>query len=559
MKRIHVFRTALSAVAGFVLVLAALESTLISAAEPYGATRELTIEKRYLLLPVKRGAPRRRMTVLLEGKVYREFEIELSAENPDFWAFLDLADIRGKEAMLHLQPAADSDLNAVRQDDQPADPGTAYKEKLRPQFHFSPLRGWNNDPIGLVYYRGEYHLFFQHNPYGWDWGNMHWGHAISSDLVHWKQLPIALYPHTFGDWCFSGSAVVDKENTAGFKTGADDVIVAAYTSTGRGECIAFSNDRGRTFSDYAENPVVRHNGRDPKMIWYAPGKTWVMAVYDESDGKHSIAFHTSADLKHWTFQSRIEGFFECPELFELPVTRKPEQRKWVIYGGDGDYSIGRFDGKEFQVESGKHRFNRGNYFYASQTFNDIPTNDGRRIQIAWGRVTMPGMPFNQMMLFPNELTLRDTSEGVRMFAEPVKEIERLYASSFTRRDQPLASAQSTVADIRGELLDIRADLEIGSAQELGLVVRGIAVRYDVGKKELTADKSAAPLSPQEGRIRLRILVDRTSLEIYANDGLVYMPIGVMPSADSKSVEVYARGGAARIKLLEVHELNSAWN
>jgi sucrose-6-phosphate hydrolase SacC (GH32 family) len=241
------------------------------------------------------------------------------------------------------------------------------------------------------------------------------------------------------------------------------------------------------------------------------------------------------------------------------VTGKPNQLKWVIYAGDGDYSIGRFDGKRFEVESGKHRFNRGNSFYASQTFNDIPTNDGRRIQIAWGRVAMPGMPFNQMMLFPNELKLRDTDEGVRMFAEPVKEIERLYTSSLTRRDEPLAPAQPTIVDIRGELLDIRADLEIGSAQELGLVVRGIAVRYDVGKKELTAVKSAAALSPQEGRIRLRILVDHSSLEVYANDGLVYMPIGVVPAADSKSVEVYARGGAARIKLLQVHELNSAWN
>ena len=171
-----------------------------------------------------------------------------------------------------------------------------YQEKYRPQFHFSPRIGWNNDPNGLVFYKGEWHLYFQHNPYGWNWGNMHWGHAVSTDLVHWTQLPIAIYPFKYGDWVFSGGAVVDEDNTAGFKSGAEEVIVASYTSTGRGEAIAYSNDRGRTFTDYAGNPVVKHQGRDPKIIWYGPGKHWVMAVYDEEGRRRTEAAASRSTL-----------------------------------------------------------------------------------------------------------------------------------------------------------------------------------------------------------------------------------------------------------------------
>jgi fructan beta-fructosidase len=179
-----------------------------------------------------------------------------------------------------------------------------------------------------VWHDGEYHLFYQHNPYGWDWGNMHWGHAVSPDLVHWKELPIALYPRQYGDWCFSGSAVVDRSNTSGFGTRAKPPMVAAFTSTGRGECIIWSNDRGRTWNEFADNPVARHQGRDPRLLWHEPTKRWVMAVYDEGEKRQSIDFFSSADLKAWTHESRIDGFFECPDLFELPVKGHSNQKLW---------------------------------------------------------------------------------------------------------------------------------------------------------------------------------------------------------------------------------------
>ena len=361
--------------------------------ETLPASRKINLEARYLHFPVQRGAMPVRMKVTVGDRIVDEFDIELATDKVDYWTFLDMRDYQGKQATVEVARLL-SDSKALAQIQQADDvPGakTLYQEKFRPQFHFSPRVGWNNDPNGLVYSQGEWHLYFQHNPYGWGWGNMHWGHAVSTDLVHWTELPIAIYPFKYDDWVFSGGAVVDAANTAGFKTGDNEVIVASYTSTGRGESIAYSNDRGRTFTDYPGNPVVKHQGRDPKIIWFAPGKHWVMAVYDEEpaqDGvRQSIAFYTSTDLKEWTLQSKIPGYFECPEIFELAVDGDKKNTRWVIYAADGAYQVGSFDGKAFQPEhKDKIRYNWGNCFYASQTYSDVPAEDGRRIQIAWGQI-----------------------------------------------------------------------------------------------------------------------------------------------------------------------------
>jgi len=524
------------------------------------AQREITINRPYLHLPVKNDAPKVRMRFVVNGQTAREFEIELAEDEPDFWVFSDVSPFKGQRLRIEADrlPADTKGLAAIMQSDDVPSADQLYKEKCRPQFHFSSRRGWNNDPNGLVFSNGEYHLFYQHNPYGWKSGNKHWGHAVSTDLVHWKELPVAIYPHQFGDWVFSGSAVVDKNNTAGFKSGDEDVIVAAYTSTGRGESIAYSNDHGRTFTDYEGNPVVKHTGRDPKVIWYGPGKHWVMAVYDQKDKSRGIAFYTSPNLKNWIFHSRIDGYFECPEIFEMPVDDDRTKAKWVVYAADGNYAIGSFDGKTFTTESGKHQGNYGNCFYASQTFNNIPSEDGRRIQIGWGRIATPHMPFNQCMLFPCELTLRTTDEGIRMFYEPVREIEKIHGKRQAWKDVALRPEENPLAGISGDLFHIRARFKPGDAKEIRFVIRGIPVVYDIGKQELSCLKKTAPLKPADGRIRLEILVDRTSIEIFANDGRVYMPIGVIPADGDRSLQVLSTGGETRIDALEVYELRSAW-
>ncbi len=520
--------------------------------------RQIVAEKQYLNLPVKNGAPKRRMGVAVGGKTVREFEIELADADPDFWVFLDISTFKGETLALKVDRIAEDSkaIASIEQADTIKGDENLYREKLRPQFHFTSRRGWLNDPNGLVYHKGEYHLYYQHNPYGWGWGNMHWGHAVSKDLVHWQELPIAIYNHRFGDWAFSGSAVVDKDNTAGFKAGDEDVIVAAYTSTGRGECIVYSNDRGRTFTEYEGNPVVKHSGRDPKIIWYKPGKHWVMAVYDEPEGKRGIAFYTSPNLKNWTRQSYLDGYFECPEIFELPIDADQSKMKWIIYAADGAYAVGSFDGRTFIVESGKHRANWGNAFYASQTYSDMP--DDRRIRIGWGQVATPGMPFNQMMNFPVELTLRSTAEGPRLFAWPVREIEAIHVARQRAANLAIDEKPTPLPGIDMDLMDVALEIDTGQATELTLNLRGVPIVYDVQKRQLTCHGKTATLRAGNRLLELRVLVDRTSLEVFADKGLIYMPIGAILKDSERSVVVSARGKGAVIRAMDVRELKSIW-
>jgi sucrose-6-phosphate hydrolase SacC (GH32 family) len=554
----------------------------------FAAEREFTLDKKYLNLPVKNEAPECLLSLEIDGKKVREFTINLAPGEPDFWVYLDVREFAGKKGTLIAEEMSSRQMKAfeaVYQADTFPGEDKLYKEKLRPQFHFSSKRGWNNDPNGLMYYGGEYHLFYQHNPFGWPWGNMTWGHAVSTDLVHWTELGDALHPDELGTM-FSGSGVVDWKNTTGFQTGDDPPLICIYTNAGdsnpwsEGEPftqgIAYSNDRGRTWTKYEGNPVQGHindGNRDPKVIWWEETNEWVIGLYLRGG---RMAFFRSPDLKRWEFQSVLQSFGECPELFQLAVDGDEDNKKWIFYGGSGDYFIGDFDGRKFEPERDEIHYNYGNCFYASQTFSDIPEEDGRRIQIGWGQVDLPDMPFNQMMTFPVTLTLRSTNEGLRMFAYPVEEIEKLHGKGHEWEDEKLEPGDNPLEDVKGNLFDIAAEIELGDAEEVGLEINGFRVSYNVEEKRLTAgniaerrrsgdeedeeddDRGQAALAPVDGKIRLRILVDRPSVEIFANDGRIYMPMQHVRDLNNKSLKIYAKGGTAHIEKLTVHEIESIW-
>ena len=444
---------------------------------------------------------------------------------------------------------------------------TAYKEKYRPQFHFTPKTNWTNDPNGLIHYKGEFHLFFQHNPFGINWGNMTWGHAVSPDLVHWKQLPHAIHPDELGT-IFSGSGVVDWKNTAGFQTGDEAVLVNFYTSAGSHapekvpftQSIAYSNDLGRSWAKYEGNPVIEHivgSNRDPKVIWHEPTQKWVMALYLD---QHDYALFGSTNLKEWTRLSTLQiPDTECPDIFELPVDGDPENTKWVFWGAAGKYYLGSFDGTTFTPEGDALRADYGANFYAAQTWSDVPESDGRRIQIAWmSGSNPPDMPFNQQMSFPCELTLRTTSEGVRLHREPVAEIENIHAYVHAWSDLPLKPGEDLLAGLTGELFDIRAEVALNDTSEFGFKIRGQDIRYNVAEQKLTFLERSGPLAPQHGRIRLQILVDRISIEAFGNAGELSMTSYFLPDLDNAAVGIYAEGGTATLVSLKVHELKSSW-
>ncbi len=533
-------------------------------------SRKFTFEKKYLNFPVKNDAQSRKILIQIDNKIEREFDINLALDEPDFWVYLDVDKFNGKEGVLlvsELVSKKQKGVDAIYQDNTfPGEDGL-YKEKHRPQFHFSTKRGWNNDPNGMVYYAGEYHLFYQHNPYGWVWGNMTWGHAISKDLVHWEELGDALHPDELGTM-YSGSGVVDWKNTTGFQTGDEPPLITIYTNAGdknqwsKGkpytQSIAYSNDRGRTWTKYAGNPVQGHlnqDNRDPKVIWWEETNEWVIVLYLR-DGR--MAFFRSPDLKRWELQSILQSFHECPELFQLPVDGNENNKKWVLYGGAGDYSIGNFDGSKFIPESESIRYNYGDAFYASQTFSDIPKEDGRRIQIGWARVATPGMPFNQMMNFPVDLTLRSTKDGIRIFANPVREIEKLYKKKHSFHNEKLTSGNNLLSKIKGDLFDITAEFAIGNASQIGFEIRGVPVVCDIKGNTISVKNVSAPCKPTDGVIKLRLLVDRTSIEIFINDGEYFMPMGSIPDDNNMSLKVFAEGGKAQIIKLDVNELSSAW-
>lgn len=528
------------------------------------AQRQLTAERKYLQIPVKRGARKHRLSVAVAGKTERTFDVELADDQPDWWAVLDISPWKGKSLTVHADRLREDSraLESLRQSDSFEPPAELYQEPLRPQIHFSARRGWLNDPNGLVFLDGEYHLFFQHNPYGWDWGNMHWGHAVSRDLMHWRELGEALYPDSLGPM-FSGSAVVDVNNTSGFGRDGQPPLVLIYTAAGDPtvQCLAYSNDRGRTFNKYAMNPVLKQltpGNRDPKVIWHEPSRQWVMVLYVQRGETATIEFFTSPDLKQWASQSAVEPFFECPDLFELPIGTS--DRKWVLTAASSEYMIGSFDGRTFTPETPKLPGHRGRGFYAAQTFSDIPTTDGRRIQIGWLQAPSPGMPFNQAMSVPLELSLRETGEGVRLRWQPVRELEKLRVKSHHLSAQSLEAGKNALADrsINGPL-ELRAEFEPGTATEIELNVRGVPLIYDAMRQEIVINGHRAPAPLIDGRQTWTVLLDRTSIEVFAADGLVYVPMPVLSDANHTSLALTARGGAARLIELDIHELSSIWS
>ncbi|MCX6996697.1 MAG: glycoside hydrolase family 32 protein [Kiritimatiellaeota bacterium] len=397
--------------------------------------REIKITGKYLIFPVSNKGQRGRLTVKVGDQLVHSLNCDFPPDKDaiDWWAWLDMSEYVGKTASISAKAASDV-AALIESGSQIRHLQPLYDEALRPQFHMSQMRGWNNDPNGMCYADGQYHFFWQSNPAGFSWQNMYWGHATSPDMVHWTEQTHALRP--FGGQvanrhpsmavgeCFSGSGNVDVNNTAGWQKGKDKTMVLAFTDTGCGESLAYSTDRGKSWTYYEGNPVIKHNGRDPKLVWYEPGQHWVIALFDDrAPYGGNISFYTSKDLKQWAYSSSVPGYHECAELFELPVDGNPANKKWVIFAGDARYAIGNFDGKKFTPEhQGKHQVHWGPY-YASQCFSHPP--DGRVVQIGWAQIGMPGMPFNQTFSVPTELTLHTTAAGPRMFAYPIKELAQL--------------------------------------------------------------------------------------------------------------------------------------
>ena len=538
--------------------------------------REMVVEKPYLLFPVKQDDTRSYwIKIEVDGVVVREFTTRLAlATQPlspaDYNACVDMSPWLGKTCKFVVEKAdEDIDFAPITFSDELYGGAASYDEKYRPQFHFSPRFGWTNDPNGLVYYNGEYHLFFQHNPFGVIWGNMTWGHATSPDLLHWTERGDAIYPDELGT-IFSGSGAVDVNNTTGFQTDPNGPapLVFMYTYNGpsmrygnpASQALAYSLDSGKTLTKYEGNPTLPHivgGNRDPKIFWYEPTQRWIVALY--LDGEDYALFE-SKDLKSWTELCRIEklGCSECPDIFELPVDGDDNNRLWVFWGGDGKYLLGKFDGKTFTRVTEPLNTKWGGNDYAAQSYSDTP---GRRVQFSWmSGGEYPGMPFNQQFTVPRELSLATTPDGVRLRIYPVEEVATLRDEEveLERETQDGAAIyRATKGETNLDLLD--AELEIGQGdlpKQFSISLRGKKIEFDVAAQTMTYDGIVAPCAFGNG-LSLRLILDRTSIEIFANGGLSQISACFVPE-DENAAPVLETRGLTELDA-KVWTMKSVWN
>ncbi|WP_185958493.1 glycoside hydrolase family 32 protein [Fodinibius sediminis] len=487
----------------------------------------------------------------------------------------------------------------------------AYSEPHRPQFHFTPPENWMNDPNGLVYHEGEYHLFYQYNPYGEQWGHMSWGHAVSDDMLHWEHLPVALEEEN-GIMIFSGSAVVDRQNTSGLGTADNPPMVAVYTghytdedNPRQDQRIAYSLDNGRSWTKYTANPVIdeaMENFRDPKVIWHTETERWIMVVALPT--RHKVRFYSSPNLLDWKLESEFGpagatgGVWECPDLFELPVDGREGESRWVLQvdlnpgsvagGSGGQYFVGSFDGKTFsRDEHARERTNWVDYgkdFYAVQSFSNMP--DNRRVWLAWMNNwqyagVIPVKPWRGAMTVPRELGLAMTEQGPRLYQQPVPELQQIYKERHQMEDIQLTAGEDVRHDqLRGTAFRMKMTVRMEDAKQFGVRVRKgeseeTVIGYDVAQEQLFVDRKksgevkvhesfadtvqAAPLETDNQYITLDILVDHSSVEVFANEGRRLITNRIFPRAASDRIELFSRGGTVHIDTLTFWPLKSVWN
>ena len=559
----------------------------------------INTNQRYLLLPVEEVMPDVRVSMIVNNKEVNVADVRLAVNRVDYFVPLDLSDYAGKNILLKFKLGSNDPirgkLSAVCCKEMKLSDtfDTGNRDKFRPTYHFSPLYGWMNDPNGMVYKDGEYHLFYQHNPYGSKWGNMHWGHAISKDLINWEHRPDAITPDALGT-IFSGSAVVDTDNTAGFGAGA---IVAIYTqnSDRQVQSIAYSTDNGRSFTKYENNPVLTSDARDfrdPKVFWHKETQRWIMLL---AVGQEMQIF-SSSNLKDWAFESSFGegqgahgGVWECPDLFELPVDGTNE-KKWVLlcnlnpggpFGGSAtQYFVGTFNGKEFANESPSQTkwMDWGKDHYAAVTWSDAP--DNRRIAIAWmsnwqyandvptsqyrspnsvprdlSLFTVDGETYLQSAPSPELLKLRDISKkrsfkvnGTRTIKDMIAGNEGAYEIELTIENQYADVIGFRLYNDKGEEVDMQYDMK---EKKFSMDRRKSG---DVGFNENFPMLTWTAIESGKDELKLRLFVDKSSVEAFVDGGRFVMTNQVFPSEPYTHIDFYSKGGAYKVDSFVIYKL-----
>ena len=472
---------------------------------------------------------------------------------------------------------------------------TKAQNNFKPILHFSPKKNWLNDPNGLIYFKGEYHLFFQHNPNETVWGPMHWGHAVSKDLITWEELDIALWPDELGT-IFSGSAVVDWDNTTGFFPD-EPGLVAIFTHhldrenkpPLQTQSLAYSHDRGRTWTKYEGNPVLKHptkiDFRDPKVFWHKQSKKWVMSL---ATGQ-SISFYSSLDLLDWEFESEFgegigchDGVWECPDLFELPVEGSDE-KKWVLIVSIGDndkfdfgsrtqYFIGTFDGSKFVPDDESIKWlDFGKDNYAGVSFSDIPKEDGRRIYVGWMSNwryanQLPTIGWRNQMTLPRTLVVQKQNDSMTVIQKTVQELDLYFKRAMAFENEIIKETFEKDLDENQSALEIVANIKNLDSKQFGVVINHTDDQYteiiiEPENKLMTLSREKSGIIDFSenfkndqlvelddiDHINLRIIIDRSSIEVFVNDGFYALTSLIYPDQIGNNISFFAKGGEIKLE------------
>lgn len=558
----------------------------------------LNVTAKFLILPVQDDAPESKVCIVKDNEQRGTLmNVRLARERVDSYVPFILSDYKGQQISVDIQ-GLPADAVCWKELKLADSFDMSNKETFRPVYHHTPAYGWMNDPNGMFYKDGVYHLFFQYNPYGSVWGNMHWGHSTSSDLIHWNFEGVSIVPDAWGA-IFSGSCVVDHNNTAGF---GKDAVIAFYTSAKstpwgdvQSESMAYSLDNGKTFVKYAENPIItslEKDFRDPKVFWYAPGKHWVMIL---AVGQH-MELYSSVNLKDWKKESEFGkmqgahgGVWECPDLIELPVEGSRE-RKWALicninpggpFGGSAaQYFVGSFDGKTFVNESPVQTkwMDWGKDNYATVTWNNAP--DGRCIALGWMSNwqyanNVPTRQYRSANTIARDLTLYKAGGEFYLKSTPSREMkqargEKVSVPSFKVTDS--YKIESLLKDNNGAY-EIEMEIQVADASKISLNLQNekgeqVSMYYDLLRKQFVMDRSksgkvdfsndfpavtAAPVHAGK-TLRLRLFVDRSSIEAFGEDGKFVMTNLVFPSSPYNQMSFGTEGSGYTVSSFNVYKL-----
>lgn len=555
--------------------------------------------KKFLLLPVQENAPEGKVNIIVnnEFQLEQNINIRLAREKVDYYVPLDLSAYQGKSVSVDVtgMPASSLCWKEIKLSDTF---DSSNRETYRPVYHHTPVYGWMNDPNGMFYKDGVYHLYFQYNPYGSMWGNMTWGHSTSTDLTHWTYEGTAIVPDAWGA-IFSGSCVVDKDNTAGFGKGA---VVAFYTSAKstpwgdiQSQSMAYSLDNGKTFIKYEHNPILtstERDFRDPKVFWYAPGKHWVMMLAVGQE----MQIYSSGNLKEWKKESSFGamqgahgGVWECPDLVEVAVEGSKE-KKWVLicnlnpggpFGGSAaQYFVGSFDGKKFVNESPTQTkwLDWGKDNYATVTWSNAPA--GRCIALGWMSNwqyanSVPTTQYRSANTLARDLTLYRVGGELYLKSKPSPEIKKARAEEKkipTFEVKGNYEVASLLADNKGAY-EIEMAIENKGTSKIDFSLMNekgekVAMYYDVVRKQFVMDRSAsgivgfsrdfpavtvAPVRNTD-QIHLRLFIDRSSVEAFGEEGEYVMTNLVFPAEPYNRMVFSSDKGSYIVKSMNVYRL-----